>query len=131
MYRENHMVQSANPVQSEGFPPLAKMPTLELARQRQICIQVFKCVHKLAPHYLSSIYTFQDKSVHNTRSALALAQLHYKSVRYGQKTFKSYSTHLWHKLPSGIRAIADLESFKTMINTWMGPQCNCNFCKSV
>ena len=44
----------------------AKMPTLELARQRQICTQVFKCVHKLAPQYLSSIYTFQDKSIHNT-----------------------------------------------------------------
>ena len=109
----------------------ANMPKLELSRQRQICVQVFKCVHKLAPQYLSNMYTFQDKSLHNTRSALALAQSHYKSVRHGQKSFKCYSTHLWNNLPSNIRAVADLESFKSMINTWMGTQCKCNFCKWV
>ena len=109
----------------------ANMPTLELARQRQMCVQVFKCIHKLAPQYLSNVFTLKDKALHNTRSALALAQYHYGSVRYGQKTFKCYSTHLWNNLPNGIRAIADLESFKSMINTWMGPQCKCNFCKSV
>ena len=109
----------------------AKMPNLELARQRAMCTQVFKCIHNHAPQYMSNLLQLQDKDVHNTRSAMALIQQHYGSVRYGQKTLKCYATHLWHKLPSGMRAITDLDSFKTMINTWMGPQCKCNFCKFV
>ncbi len=108
----------------------ANMPTLELSRQRAICTQVFKCIHKQAPQYLCSLYTLQDKSLHNTKQVKALIQTHYNSVNNGIKTFACYSTHLWNKLPNNLKSTVDLEVFKANINTWLGPQCNCNFCKS-
>ena len=71
----------------------AAMPSLELGRQWAMCLQVFKCVHNIAPKYMSSLLTLQDKNVHNTRSAMALIQQHYNLVRYGQKTYAMLPTY--------------------------------------
>ena len=109
----------------------ANLPTLELARQRQLCIQVFKCIHNLAPKYMCGLFNLQDKSLHNTRLAKALIQYHYNSVNNGIKTFTSYATHLWQKLPNATKNTSDLDTFKAMIDLWHGIQCKCNFCKSV
>ncbi len=109
----------------------ANMPTLELSRQRALCTEVFKCIHNDAPQYMCNMFNLQDKSIHNTKSVKALVQSHYNKVKMGFKTFVNYSTHLWNKLPSNIRASSDLDSFKQMINTWYGPSCKCYLCKSV
>ncbi len=110
----------------------ANMPTLELHRQRALCIEVFKCIHKLAPPYLSELFTLRDKSIHNTRSARALIQSHCESVNNGLKTFVNYSTHLWNNLPNHFKNTTDLDNFKALVGTWLGPKsCKCNFCDSV
>ncbi len=110
----------------------AKMPTLELSRQRALCAEVFKCINNLAPQYMCNLFKLRDKSIHNTKSVKALVQSHYNKVKVGFKTFVNYSTHLWNNLPSNIRASTDLETFKAMINTWYGPSsCKCYLCNSV
>ncbi len=109
----------------------ANLPSLDISRQRQFCIQVFKCIHQLAPKYMCELFELQDKSLHNTRSAKALVQYHYNTVNQGIKTFTSYATQLWHKLPNSTKNTTDLESFKAMIDLWHGIECKCNFCKSV
>ncbi len=42
----------------------ANLLSLELSRQWQLCVQVFKCIHKLAPKYMSDLFKLQDKSLH-------------------------------------------------------------------
>ncbi len=81
----------------------AKIPSLEISRQRQMCIEVFKCIHDLSPKYMSDLFSLQDKDLHNTRNVKALVQCHYDTVGYGAKTFVNFSTHLWNKLPSSTR----------------------------
>ncbi len=71
----------------------ANIPSLELSRQRQMCTEVFKCIHILAPQYMSDLFTLQDKDLHNTRNVKALVQSHHESVGYGTKTFVPYTTH--------------------------------------
>ncbi len=109
----------------------ANMPSLELARLRALCTEVFKCVHGIAPEYMCNLFTLRDKSIHNTRSNKSVTQTHCKTVNNGLKTFVPYSTHLWNKLPNHIKNTTDLETFKVLVGTWMGPQCGCNFCKSM
>ena len=53
------------------------------------------------------------------------------SVTYGANTFANYATHLWNNLPNNIKSTTDLDVFKSLIDTWLGPQCKCNFCRSV
>ncbi len=109
----------------------ANLPNLELSRQRAMCTAVFKCIHNLAPSYMSELFNQQDKSLHNTRNVKALIQSHYDSVTYGANTFVNYSTHLWNNLPNNIKVTSDLDVFKAQIDTWLGPKCNCNFCRSI
>ncbi len=109
----------------------ANTPTLQLSRLRALCIEVFKCLHNMAPKYMCDLFVLQDKSPHNTRLAKSVVQNHSNSVNNGLKTFVPYSTHLWNKLPNNIKNTADLETFKVLVDTWSGPQCNCNFCKSM
>ncbi len=63
----------------------ANMPTLELARLRALCTQVFKCVQNLSPKYMCELFVLQDKSIHNTRSAKSIIQNHCNSVNNGLK----------------------------------------------
>ncbi len=107
----------------------ANMPTLKLSRLRALCTEVFKCTHNLAPQYMCDLFVLQDKSVHNTRSIKGVFQNHCNTVNNGSKTFVPYSTHLWNKLPKHIKNTTDLDTFKVLVDTWSGPQCNCNFCK--
>ncbi len=109
----------------------ANMPSLELSRQRQLCVEVFKCIHELSPKYMCNLFSLQDKQVHNTKSVKMLIQNHYNSVTYGRKTFVHYATHVWNKLPNSVKSTNDLDSFKELINTWYGMDCKCNFCKSL
>ncbi len=90
----------------------ANMQTLELHRQRALFIEVFKCIHKLAPPYLSELFTLRDKSIYNTRSAKALIQSHCESVDNGRKTFVNYSTYLWNNLPNHFKNTTDLDDFE-------------------
>ncbi len=107
------------------------MPTLELARLRALCTEVFKCVNNLAPKYMCNLFALQDKSFHNTRSAKGIIQKRSNSVNKGLKTFAPYSTHLWNNLPNHRKNTADLDTFKSLVGAWMGPRCKCHFCKSM
>ena len=99
----------------------ANMPTLELARLHALCTEVFKSIHGLTPQYMSDLFVLQDKTIHNTRSAKSLKQKHSNSVNNGLKTFVPYSTHLWNNLPNHIKNTADQDTFKLLVDTWMGP----------
>ncbi len=109
----------------------ANMPTLKLSRLRALCTEVFKCVNGLAPQYMCDLFILQDKTIHNTRSAKGIKQNHCNTVNNGINTFVPYSTHLWNKLPNHLKNTTDLDTFKVLVDTWSGPQCNCNFCKSM
>ncbi len=108
----------------------ANMPTLELARLRLLCIEVFKAINNISPPYMCNLFKLHDKQDHNTRSVKLLIQNHYNKVTYGKKTFVCFSTHLWNNLPTHVRKCNSIDEFKVLINTWYGPECKCNFCRS-
>ena len=106
------------------------MPSLQVSRFRYMCTKIFEIVNQLTPKYIQHFFALQD-SDHTTRSVRAnmIVQKHYKTVNYGQKTFVSFSTHLWNKLPREIRQTNDINVFKQLMKTWYGPECHCAFCK--
>ncbi len=110
---------------------LANLPSLELRRQRALCIEVFKAIHKMSPLYISNLFPLQNSvHKHNTKSVNLVVQCHYESVSYGTNSFKNQATHLWNNLPNALRAVGDLDTFRLLINNWQGMQCKCNLCKS-
>jgi hypothetical protein len=86
----------------------------------QLLILTFKCLHYIAPEYLSSNFTF----VHSTHSKCTRSQTQNRLVvpiwktSSGKRTFLYRGSVLWNKLPSEIRTNFDsmtLNEFKKAI----------------
>ena len=82
----------------------------------------FKCLHGLAPKYLSDLLTVSKPSRYNLRNhmgtLLTPASVKFK-VTLGDRAFKSSPPKLWNSLPLAIRNIQSLNKFKAQIKTYL------------
>ena len=86
----------------------------------KILLLTFKCLHGLAPKYLSDLLTVSKPSRYNLRShmgtLLTPTSVKFK-VALGDRAFKSSAPKLWNSLPLSIRKIQSLNKFKAQIKT--------------
>ncbi len=69
-----------------------------------------------------------NQSGYDLRNETILVHPKFKKVMYGYKTFSYYGSHLWNKLPINVKGDISFNTFKTLINKWDGPNCNCSLC---
>ena len=50
----------------------------------------------------------------------------FKTVKYGQNSFRYHGSHLLNSLPPIMKRKSDI---KSMIKEWAGPECACSYCK--
>ena len=88
----------------------------------KIWLLTFKCLHGLAPKYLSGLLTVSKPSRYNLRNhmgtLLTPASVKFK-VTLGDRAFKSSAPKLWNSLPLSIRNIQSLNKFKAQIKTYL------------
>ena len=77
---------------------------------------IFKCIHNLAPNYLSDHVTFvNDIQVRDTRqSDQNLLYVPFARTASLQKSFSCYGPKCWNTLPNELRFIDNLMDFKNM-----------------
>ena len=51
------------------------------------------------------------------------------SVTFGDKSVRVLGAHIWNMLPAELKRETSYGTFKTHINNWFGPKCNCSACK--
>ena len=65
--------------------------------------------------------TFQvQQSVYPTRV---------NQTTFGTRSIRYDGAKIWNHLPNSLKSAETLEIFKSLIKTWEGPNCKCNFCK--
>ena len=106
----------------------AGLPTLELARKREILVEVYKTVMHLSPPFMWGVFT-QKLTRYNLRNSNQLNIPHSNTTKYGLRSFSTYGATLWNSLPGHIKSCGDLNSFKTCMQTWQDIPCKCNMCK--
>ena len=106
----------------------AGLPTLELARKREILVEVYKAVMHLSPPFMWGLFT-QKLTRYNLRNSNQLNIPHSNTTKYGLRSFSTYGATLWNSLPGHIKSCGDLNSFKTCMQTWQDIPCKCNMCK--
>ena len=91
-------------------------PTLEKRREEHKLIQYFKMVKGLTPEYLMDIVPRQHFSNHsyNTRNAQNFVSINCSSTHYFN-SFLPSCVRLWNNLPSHIRELNSIQSFKQAI----------------
>ena len=80
----------------------------------KICLIVYKCLHKLAPSYLSdSLKRYVPTRTLRSSSDPSILIVPDYSYKYiGGRSFFSYAPSVWNKLPTGVRNSESLAVFK-------------------
>ena len=86
----------------------------------KILLLTFKSLYGLTPSYVNEMIS-KYKPSRNLRSSseLLLASIPYRLKSYGFRSFSVASPELWNSLPSSIRSITSLSSFKTELKTYL------------
>ena len=84
----------------------------------KIIVTVYKCIHRLAPNYLSSILTTRTRD-NRLRQKQVCHELNTHSCAkvVGKQAFGTRAPELWNKLPLNIRTIPTLQFFKQTLKT--------------
>jgi hypothetical protein len=106
---------------SEHITPFLKQLHWLPIQQRikfKILIMTYKCLHGLAPVYLSDLLTpdVPPRALRSS-SAMQLAVPKTELSGYGDRAFAKCSPVLWNALPIDIKSCTSLNSFKAALKT--------------
>ena len=104
--------------------------TMLVARQRILCIEIFKTVKQLNPPFMQNIFILRS-SHHSLRNPNNLAHFRPNQTTFGSHSLSSIGPQIWNGLPNEIKSTENLKSFKALIKQWNGPICKCSACKSL
>ena len=103
--------------------------TMHVGRLRSLCIEIFKTLNNLNPSFMENI--FQTKQVsYSTRNSKNLQHYRPNQVTFGSKSLQSLGPRIWNDLPKEIKEANNLNTFKKLIKTWTGPNCQCSLCSN-
>ncbi len=72
---------------------------------------------------MNNIFKTKDLS-YQPRDNHTVYKLKFKCITYGKRTFAYYGSHIWDALPNQVKESTDIISFKSLLKTWEGPNCN-------
>ena len=88
----------------------------------KIILLTFKCIHGLAPTYLSDLISIKSNSLYNLRYTGKLLLDHPKGkmlTTLGARSFSAAAPKLWNGLPLELRQGTSLNSFKSRLKTYV------------
>ena len=101
-------------------PHLKDLHWLPIAQRvkYKVLLHTFKALNGQAPQYLQSLVS-KHAPKRNLRSCSKslLTVPRYRTVRYGERTFKVAAAKLWNELPEGVKNCGTVQSFKKQLKT--------------
>ena len=102
--------------------------TMLVARQRTLCIEIFKTLKNLNPSFMHNIFSFRTSN-YSLRNPNNLNHFRPNQVTFGSNSLSAMGPQIWNCLPNELKSAESLNSFKNIIKQWDGPTCKCNACK--
>ena len=94
--------------------------TLLINRLRLMALTVFKSIKSLNPPCLNDI--FSKKSVpYRMRDSCIIEQPKRRTTTFGLRSFSFAGAKVWNELPTYLKETTDLNDFKSLLDTWNGP----------
>ena len=85
-----------------------------------ILLLIFKSLHDLTPSYIAEMITrYNPPRALRSSSKLLLNNVGFRVKSYGHRSFAVCGPELWNALPSSIRTISNLSSFKSELKTFL------------
>ena len=106
------------------------MSTIKNMNLRILAIEVFKSLNDLNPSYMKELLATKPRH-YEFRDPLILKQPVVKTSTYGLRSFSYYGAKIWNLLPNKVKSTTSLTEFKSSIQSWDGPSCQCTVCASL
>ena len=91
-------------------------PTVNLARERLLCIEVYKTLNSLNPFFMQELFKLSETSRNvRNKGKLNLDIPVVNQVTYGTKSFRSFRPKIWNSLPHYVKSAENLEAFKNLL----------------
>lgn len=106
----------------------AKESTALMSRICGIAIHVFKCLKNMNPTPLNDM--FETKvALYSMRNPNKLNQPKRRTTNYGIRSLSYIGSKIWNDLPFSLDINSlELDEFKTLLNTWDGPDFSISVC---
>ena len=102
--------------------------SMEIRHMRHLCIEIYKTLNNLNPGYMKDIFQVQQ-SADSTRRPYNIKMPRVNQTTFGTRSIRYQGAKIWNHLPNSLKSAETLKIFKSLIETWEGPSCKCNFCK--
>ena len=88
-------------------------PTMNLARERLLCIGVYKTLNSLNPCFVQGLFKLREtnRNICN-KSKLNLNIPVVNQGNYGTKSFKSVRPKIWNSLPHHVKSAKNLDIYR-------------------
>jgi hypothetical protein len=84
-----------------------------------VCLLVYKTLNNLAPKYLNNILSFSTNSSYNLRSVQRYNITNNRpNTNSLKRTFSYFAMEIWNSVPSNIKHIRNIMSFKKQLKTY-------------
>ena len=103
--------------------------SMEIRCMRYLSIEIYKTLNNLNPGYMKDIFQVQQ-SAYPTRRPYKIKVSRVNQTTFGTRSIWYEGAKIWNHLPNSLKLAETLEIFKSLIKTWEGPNCKCNFCKN-
>ena len=95
---------------------------------QNLCIEIYKTLSNINPEYIQELFE-RNSSCYATRKPNDLKVPGINQTTFGSRSIKFEVARLWNHLPEKIKSADNLNIFKNLIRSWMGPSSGCNYCQ--
>ena len=96
---------------------------------QKLMIEIFKVKIGIAPTIMNNVFEIVELPC-NLRKDINFKSKTIRTTKYGRETASNIGALLWEKIPDNIKAITNLEAFKSKIKNWIPKNCPCRLCKT-
>ena len=119
----------------EEILKLDKSYTVHNKNIQALAIEMYRSKQKLAPIFMNEVFEERKIDVNhvssNTRSIFCFYNhANPRTTRYGLETLRHIGPQIWNMIPSQIKELDNLDSFKLKIKQWIPLKCPCRLCRT-
>ena len=102
---------------------------MNLARERLLCIKVYKTLNSLNPCFMQELFKLRETNRNfRKKYKLNLNIPGVNQVNCGTKSLRSFRPKVWSSLPHRVKCAGNLRASEGIISDWNGVSCNCVVC---
>ena len=100
---------------------------LYVERIKKIALFVYKCINQIGPSTSFDLYENMN-TTYNLRDKNKLVQPKVNTTTFGLRSLRYSGASLYNQLPNNLKESLDLNQFKNLLKSWVGPTCKCGIC---